>query len=128
MTTIRSRVRHSKETERRVQRALWPGSRRPWKDRWDVSGLDSNGGQWLGEVKEARGLSLSEGMRLLRGAVNQLQTAVTEEEAAEAAGLFVVIHQVSSPTDWVWVVAGDTTWGPYTLEEFRKRWLLREER
>ena len=52
-----------------------------------------------------------------------MQAAVTESEAAEVEGLFVVLHQVGSKADWAWVVAGYTTWGPYTLEEFRERWL-----
>jgi hypothetical protein len=124
MATVASRVAHSKATERRIQRILWPGSERPWKDRWDLHGLDAGGKPWYGEAKEARKVSLTDGLHLLRGAVEQLCRAVDEDEAAQAGGLFVVIHQVGSPTDWVWVVAGDITWGPYTLEEFRERWLL----
>ena len=125
MTTARSRTAHSKQTERRIQKTLWPGSNRPWKERWDLAGPGINGGQWLGEVKESRHLSLSGGMRLLRKAAQQLQAAVTESEAAEVEGLFVVLHQVGSSTDWAWVLAGEATWGPYTLEEFRMRWLCK---
>lgn len=126
MTKPASRTAHSKTTENRIQRCLWPGTSRPWKDRWDLAG-PGMGGMWYGEVKESRGITLTPAMKLLRKAVRQLAAAVEEAPAETMGGLFVVLHQVGSPDDWVWLLEGEMELrGPYSLDEFRERWLVVE--
>ena len=120
MTNAASKLKHSKTTENRIQRFLWPGTSRPWKERHDVAGPDASGDLWVGEVKEARRLYLTRAYKLLQEAAVQLREAVDGETVG---GLFIVIHQVGSSVDLSWVVAGDTFWGPYTLEEFKARWI-----
>lgn len=123
MTTSASRTAHSKATERRIQKTLWPGTQRPWKDRWDLAG-EGRGGKFFGEVKESRKLGFQDGCKLLRKAAEQLKRATIDEETA---GLFVVVHVVGCETDWAWLVEGSDFRGPYTLEEFRDRWLQEPE-
>jgi len=123
MTTAASRTSHSKATERRIQKALWPGTQRPWKDRHDLEG-PGIGGIWRGEVKESRKLGFQDGCKLLRAAALQLQTATSGQEVG---GLFVVIHVVGCEVDWAFLLEGDNFRGPYTLIEFRARWLLDEQ-
>lgn len=122
MTSPASRTRHSKSTENRIQRYLWPGTSRPWKDAHDVAGAGI-GGIWFGEVKESRQITLTPAMRLLRKAAAQLAAAVAEAEGETMGGLFVVLHQVGSSEDWVFLLEGEELRGPMTLAEFRERWI-----
>lgn len=121
MATKQSILASSKRCECRIQKALWPGTNRPWESRWDLEG-PGVGGLWYGEVKESRQITLTPAMKLLRKAAAQLAEAVTEADGETMGGLFVVLHQVGSPEDWVWLLEGTDLRGPFSLEEFKARW------
>jgi len=112
-------TRQSKSSENVIQRRLWPGTSRPWKERWDLQG-EGKGGVFYGEVKESRDTSLAWIMRTLPKAAQQLRDATA---GLDAGGLFVALHQVHSSAWAIFVVSEDGHDGPYTPEEFKARWL-----
>ncbi|HUW11769.1 MAG TPA: hypothetical protein VM537_18735 [Anaerolineae bacterium] len=63
----------SKDAENRVQRYLWPGTSRCWKELWDVGSQDSEG-RWLyvGEVKSKKLRTMTEALPILHRALCQL--------------------------------------------------------
>ena len=120
MTTPLSRTRQSKASENTIQRLLWPGTSRPWKERFDLAG-EGIGGLWLGECKETRECNLAWIMRTLPKAATQLRDATEGLEGV--GGLFVALHQVHSPAWAIFVLRGQTFEGPYDPAAFKARWL-----
>ena len=68
-------LRRSKDVENRVQRYLWPGTSRPWKERWDLLSPD---GKLCGEVKNEKPSSFGHAMTILLDALNQVESVAPD--------------------------------------------------
>lgn len=71
----------SKRVENNVQRYLWPGTSRAWKERWDVGAFDEEG-DWLciGEVKSRKAGGLCDIWTKLSEALDQAEDVAPHEE------------------------------------------------
>ena len=127
MATKANLTRMAKAYERRVQRYLDPQGHVDWEPGEDLRITDVNLWQWIGEVKCRRTLTFGEGCRLVREAMEQLLVPAPSDYDNPLIPLrFVVIHTKGCPLekDWVFESEGRSgISGPYTLAEFRQRWL-----
>jgi len=79
MAKRQSTLQRSKRTENAVQRFLWPGTSRAWKDDHDVRGDDRDGWPIWGEVKNYSSATINESggpYAVLKAAYRQCEQAI----------------------------------------------------
>lgn len=73
-------LRRSKQAENRVQRYLWPGTRRKWKELWDIGAQGPTGEWWaVGEVKSENARDVSHAFRIAMKALEQAERVAPED-------------------------------------------------
>lgn len=81
MARKRNILKRSKTVENRVQRYLWPGTSRAWKEKWDIGSLNYEG-EWecVGEVKSVKVGGLRDIWTHLSDALAQVEAVAPHEE------------------------------------------------
>lgn len=117
-------LQRSKIAENRVSKYLWGEEHyRNWEQRHDVSGVDSFGSEWYGEVKNCQWPSGPKALwSILYNALKQVQ-GVTEENARCFSVFIPVSISIESALVMYWVEDLTTIIEP--LRQFKDKYFTR---